>query len=890
MDLITLDMETYYANDYTLSRLTTEAYVRDPRFEAILCGFKVNDQPAYWVDAPDIPRELARLDIGNNAVLCHHAHFDGLILSHVYGVTPKAWFDTLSMARGALGQKVKMGLAALAERFGLGQKGVEVELAKGKRRRDFGGSDLMRYGEYCVNDVELTYRIFQKLLPAFQKSELKIVDMVIRMFTEPSLYLDSEILSEYVGDIRADKTGALLRAGIQLPDVMSNDKFAVALENLGVVPPTKISPATGKETWAFAKTDPGMEALAEHPDEDVQALVAARLKNKTTLAETRGVRLIDMATRGAAPVYLKYSGAEQTHRLSGGDKMNWQNMGRGSKLRQAVISHPDDAIVVGDSSNIESRVLDWLAGQNDAVEVYRKADAKLGPDAYCVMAERIYHRTITKDNDPDERQMGKVAKLGLGYAMGHVKFVQTVRVMAKKKITEQESRHIVMVYRDTHPMVMDLHQRAEKALGFIAKGVEGVSVDFRGVIKTCAEGLLLPNGMKIKFPDLQKDKDGWSYWDGRSRVRIYGGKVVENCLGGGTQVATSRGWVPIELVRDSDLVYDGVDFVPHGGVVFKSIQPCRQIDGVRMTDDHEVLTDEGWTTALEEPKPRRADVWCADGATPSGVEWKEDVMGVLLPLWTDRDQDGHRRDQGGEAGRHTELRVHEQTAGGREEQDTRHDEAPGVLGVAKYAGPVSVADTSGVPQLRSAGHCGLRSVGSVPPVLEGYGADVPSGIDAGAGGQQQGVLPRELYLGDPQGAGKEPAQQLGGGHSSAVCAYGHPKVDPVLPAEPWPVFDILNCGPRSRFVVMGEAGPFIVHNCVQALARIIVLDQTLNINVHMPVVLSVHDEAAGITAADEAKDALSFTLECMRVPPVWAPDMPLNSEGGFHQSYGKAKK
>ena len=135
MDLITLDMETYYANDYTLSRLTTEAYVRDPRFEAILCGFKVNDQPAYWVDAPDIPRELAALDIGNNAVLCHHAHFDGLILSHVYGVTPKAWFDTLSMARGELGQKVKMGLAALAERFGLGQKGVEVELAKGKRRR-----------------------------------------------------------------------------------------------------------------------------------------------------------------------------------------------------------------------------------------------------------------------------------------------------------------------------------------------------------------------------------------------------------------------------------------------------------------------------------------------------------------------------------------------------------------------------------------------------------------------------------------------------------------------------------------------------------------------------------------------------------------------------------
>lgn len=606
MNLITLDFESYYSNDFTLSRLTTEAYIRDPRFEAILCGFKVNSQPAYWVDAPDIPRELARLDITNNAVLCHHAHFDGLILSHVYRVTPKAWFDTLSMARGALGQKVPMGLAALAKRFNLGQKGTEVELAKGKRRRDFGGSDLKRYGEYCVNDVDLTYEIFQMLLPSFQKSELKIIDMVIRMFTEPSLYLDTAILTEYVDDIRADKTGALLRAGIQLPDVMSNDKFAAALENLGVIPPTKISPATGKETWAFAKTDPGMEALADHPDLDVQALVAARLKNKTTLAETRGVRLIGMGGRGAAPVYLKYSGAEQTHRLSGGDKVNWQNMGRGSKLREAVISLPEDEIVVGDSSNIESRVLDWLAGQNDAVEVYRKADAKTGPDAYCVMAEKIYDRTITKDNDPDERQMGKVAKLGLGYGMGHVKFVQTVRVMAKKKISEGDSRRIVSIYRDTHPMAMELHARAEKALGFIAKGVEGVSVDFRGIVKTCVGGLVLPNGMQIKFPDLRKDQDGWTYFDGRSRVKIYGGKVVENI--------------------------------------------------------------------------------------------------------------------------------------------------------------------------------------------------------------------------------------------------------------------------------------------VQALARIIVLDQTLDINTYMPIVLSVHDEAVGIAARDDAKDALAYALECMRKPPVWAPDMPLNSEGGTNQSYGKAKK
>ena len=531
MDLITLDFETYYSPEYTLSRLTTEAYVRDPRFEPILCGFKINDQPAYWVDGPDVAAELARLRVNDNAVLCHHAHFDGFILWHHYNTTPKAWFDTLSMARAALGQKVPMGLAALAKRFDLGAKGTEVQDAKGMRRRDFSGSMLKRYGEYCCNDIDLTHLLFNKFLPAFQKGELKIIDMVIRMFTEPMLYLDRDLLLSYVEDIRADKTGALLRAGIQLPDVMSNDKFALALENLGVMPPTKISPTTGKETWAFAKTDPAMEALAEHPDEDVQALIAARLKNKTTIAESRSMRMADMATRGPAPVYLKYSGAEQTHRLSGGDKMNWQNMGRGSKIRESVIALPGNLCCVGDSSNIESRVLDWLAGQNDAVEVYRKADAKTGPDVYCVMAEKIYNRSISKAENPDERQMGKVAKLGLGYGMGGAKFVQAVRVMAKKKITETDAQMIVGVYRQTHPMVMELHKRAEAALGFILKGVEGKPVDYRGVVRTCLEGLLLPNGLKIKFPELQYSREsGYTYFDGRARTKIYGGKVVENII------------------------------------------------------------------------------------------------------------------------------------------------------------------------------------------------------------------------------------------------------------------------------------------------------------------------------------------------------------------------
>ena len=535
MDLITLDFETFYANDFTLSRMTTEEYIRDPRFETIMCGFKVNDQKSYWVDGPDVRQELHKLEVDANSVLCHHAHFDGLILSHHYGVRPKVWLDTLSMARAFLGQKVPMGLGKLAERFGVGHKGHEVEDAKGKRRSQFSGSQLQRYGGYCCNDIDLTYDIFHKMIGAFSKGELKIIDMVIRMFTEPMFVLNRPLLEDYALDLRADKSGALLQAGVQLTDVMSNDKFAAALEALGVMPPTKISPTTGKETWAFAKTDKAMEALAEHPDDLVQLLVAARLKNKTTIAETRAIRMIGMSQRGSAPVYLKYSGAEQTHRLSGGDKMNWQNMGRGGKIRDAVEAPDGQVCVVGDSSNIEARVLCWLACQDDAIRIFDLADKKLGPDVYCTMAERIYNRPINKKDHPAERQLGKTAVLGLGYGMGGAKFVQAVRTMAKQIIDETTAKMVVDIYRSTHPKVVELWKRAETALGHIAKGNEGIAVDERGIVRTTKQGLMLPNGLEIKFPDLQHkpgrgEDSGWSYWDGRARSKIYGGKVVENII------------------------------------------------------------------------------------------------------------------------------------------------------------------------------------------------------------------------------------------------------------------------------------------------------------------------------------------------------------------------
>lgn len=552
MDLVTLDFETAYGDDYTLSKLTTEAYVRDIRFETILCGFKINQEKTFWVQAHDVARTLKDIDLTKRAAVMHHAHFDAFILNFHYDVRPKLIIDTLGMARALHGANGQLALAKLAIRYGIGRKGEEVILAKGKRLKDFSSYELNRYGSYCCNDVDLTYELAQRMTGKFSRAELEINDRVIRMFTEPVLLLDSALLGKFRDWIRAEKHTLMLRAGVQQADLMSNPKFAQCLLDIGIDPPRKISPTTKQLTWAFAKTDPGMQALQEHPDELVQVLVEARLKNKTTLAEKGAQRLIGMSARGPATVYYKYSGAG-THRLSGGDKYNWQSQQRGSDLRNSVQAPIGFKVVASDSSNIEARMLDWLAGQEDMVEVYRKADAKLGPDMYCTMGESIYERPINKKDDPDERQMGKRVKLGFGFGMGAEKFAVSVRREAKTKegkplvLTPEFATHVYRVYRNKHPQVVKLWKRCEDALGLIAKKQYGIGVDYRGIVTTCEDGLLMPGGLRILYPELEykaqldgngepiRDNRGkirgeWTFWNGKLREHIYGPKVTENII------------------------------------------------------------------------------------------------------------------------------------------------------------------------------------------------------------------------------------------------------------------------------------------------------------------------------------------------------------------------
>ena len=562
MDLITLDFETYYDRDFSLSKMTTEEYIRDPRFEVIGVGVKVNNGNTEWASGThaEIKGYLHTFNWADSMVLAHNTMFDGAILSWLFDVHPRVYADTLCIARALHGIDAGGSLKALSERYQIGAKGTEVLNALGKRRADFTAQELSKYGDYCINDVELTYKLFNIFMRKdFPKHELQLIDCTLRMFVEPVLDLDIGLLEQHLEDTKEQKDQLLESAKVSKEDLMSNQKFAEVLEGLGIKPPMKISATTGKETFAFAKSDEAFKALSDHEDSRVQAVVAARLGNKSTLEETRTQRFIDIGKRGMLPVPVRYYAAH-TGRWGGDDKINMQNLPsrgpNGKKLKRSILAPEGYSLIDADSAQIEARVLAWMAGQDDLTAAF---DA--GEDVYVKMASRIYgcdEADVTKD----QRFVGKTTILGAGYGMGAVKFQLQLKNFGFE-VELEEARRIINIYRESNWKINHLWRNCQNMIRHMVNG-DSIQVGKSGVLKVLGSerAVKLPSGLLLRYNDLsaEQTENGleYSYKTRRGRTRIYGGKVTENlcqavarCIIGEQMLQISKRYRVVLTVHDS---------------------------------------------------------------------------------------------------------------------------------------------------------------------------------------------------------------------------------------------------------------------------------------------------------------------------------------------------
>lgn len=536
MGTITIDFETYYDREYSLRHMSPQEYIHSDLFEVIGVSVQVDGNKPMWHsgDHESTQRFLNQFLWDESTAIAHNAIFDVGILTTHFGIKPHDIFCTMMGARPFLAPFVNRGsvsLSNLAKFMGIAAKGTAVYNAVGLRRSDFSAAQLDNYKEYCIHDVEICYEIYRHLLKVFPLDELKIIDMAVRKFTEPQLQLDYSVLAETLVKIKMQKIAVLRDAGLEdRTKLMSNELFAQALRDQGVEPPMKVSERTGKEAYAFAKTDPAMKELADSPNQKVAALVAARLQHKSTGEETRTERFLEIAKIDALfGVPLLYYGAH-TGRYSGMGRINLQNLGRDSELRRAITVPNNKKLVAGDLSQIEARMVATLAGQSDLVNSF--ADNE---DVYCEFASKVYGHTVTPEMS-GERFVGKQGILQLGYGAGKVKFFHSMRSFGID-IDEEEAARVVSIYRETYRHIPRLWRLATTWIKHMAHGKPGdvmrygpleIHVEYQGGLIS-APAVVLPNGMPIYYPEIYKDANNDYFYSSRyGQKKIYGGALIEN--------------------------------------------------------------------------------------------------------------------------------------------------------------------------------------------------------------------------------------------------------------------------------------------------------------------------------------------------------------------------
>lgn len=513
--LLFLDLETPFGPKYSLKSLNYDEYIFDPRFKIMGLAAAWNLEPVRFYDEQEVGDFFNSLKHHRNLhIVCHNTYFDGAVMAWKHHINPAGWWDTMSMFK-LLHHNKSASLKEMAATLFPNDSSIRKtdELASAYGHLDTWPEEHYQdLVDYTINDVEVMRHCFYAMRRMIPPMEVWSMDDTLRKFFYPQLLLDRDILSAELANQQENKKDVLEHLELTSTQLSSNKQFAELLETEGVTIPTKISPTTGKETYAFSKNDMGFQALQEHTSQYVKDLVQARLLIKSTQVETRAKTLIlaHDCHNSWCPIPIK-NYAAHTLRFGGMDKRNFQNFPRGGNLRSAIVPPDGYMLYIVDYSAIEARMIAFLSNHIELLRQFRA-----GEDVYKHMAARIYNVPY-EEVDKIQRFIGKVAILGLGYGMGHDKFWYLITSGAMgppMEITKNQAFQVVQLYRNVNEPIRQYWQLMEQMITKMIMGSISLPESI-GPLQFHEDRVILPNQTWIRYSPDQLNK-------------TFGGHMTEN--------------------------------------------------------------------------------------------------------------------------------------------------------------------------------------------------------------------------------------------------------------------------------------------------------------------------------------------------------------------------
>ena len=956
MRTLAIDLETYSSNDIKYS---VYKYVEAPDFEILLFAYAFDDDPVRVVDLAqgetlpgDVKAALYDKDILKTAF---NANFEINCLKKYLPDLPEEQWECDRIL--SLYNSYPPHLAAVA-------KAMHFDA---DRQKDTRGKALIRY--FCLpckptkanggrtrnypKDAPDKWAIFKEYNRQDVVVERAIRNKLVNL-RPPDFEHENWLIDQAINRNGIMVNQTLVDNAIRLSGEFREKLLARAMEITGLDNPNSplqvkgwLEERLGRAVDSLSKAAVA-DLLTEDIPGDVREMLSIRQKiSKSSIKKYDAMRLAackDSRIRGMFQFY----GAARTGRFAG-RIVQLQNLPRNSMpdldlarnmvldgdletlemcyddvqdvlsqlIRTALEAPPGKRFIVADFSAIEARVIAWLAGEEWEMKAFAE-----GKDIYCATASAMFGVPVVKHGVNGElRQKGKVAVLACGYGGG----IGALKAMGADKmgLTDDELQTVVRKWREASPHIVklwaDVENAAMNAVSGIPTTIKQKNLHFH--VENDALFIELPSGRHLVYlhPHLGKNRfgsdailytglGGSKTTAGRwGTLETYGGKLVENCLAQGTLVLTNRGLVPIEKVSKDTLVWDGISFVRHEGIIDKGVQDCITVDGLVMTPDHRILTEKGWMPCVETQGLNWADVRLPHRhQTGRKHERWETEMAVPLRLRPSEKSSRIRPEK--EKALYKVMRLHE-----RAFDWPRHDYprvvAPPHLGhMALIKTAMSEPTCASLQELRGPRHNGLRAVARKFPEFPGRcGSFIQAWTPVRPDRQQQRLLAGKLSLGYTQRKFQEQADKSGRAilrqdDKRTIRRIGYRCDNAMLSTGPQlaagiiidktkckkRVYDIRNCGPRHRFAVYDPETKKVrlVHNCVQAIARDCLCAAMKRLtDAGYKICAHIHDEV--ILEMPDGKGSLDDAVHIMCQNEPWNEGLVMNADGFEAQYYQK---